>query len=409
MADVWKSLVLDLLILCIFILITATNSQITDDITLNERVHHLQPGTKLRLARTGDRELKIFCYTGRPKHLVNLWQTVLLQLDISSDKYEQYDGGNPKEVITEYEQHRSSWSINLFSWKQKEIKLNPFNESCVGIDSSEGYGIHLNIIRIDYWKVLLLGSGILLFFSARKLSNNSLFYYICGISVGVLASILIVVYMISKLLPKRPVMYGFVIGGWTVGVYFIQLLWENLRVIVVQYQSHAISYVIFTGLVSFVVCYRLGPVTDQRSKNLIKWALQGFALGMIFFSSHFQEATVAIIVIILITYNFPAVWTSKLQAYWKRKFPPKTKLLTEDEYYEQGVRETAKALEELRGYCSSPDCNAWKTVLKLKQPVRFASFMDGTSHLSDEELLEYESEARRPLTEFYTDDSDSDY
>jgi hypothetical protein len=46
------------------------------------------------------------------------------------------------------------------------------------------------------------------------------------------------------------------------------------------------------------------------------------------------------------------------------------KLLTEEEYYEQGVRETAKALNELRGYCSSPDCNTWKTVLKLKEPVR---------------------------------------
>ena len=59
--------------------------------------------------------------------------------------------------------------------------------------------------------------------------------------------------------------------------------------------------------------------------------------------------------------------------YRKRKFPPKTKLLTDDEYHEQGVRETAKALQELRGYCSSPDCNAWKTVLKLKEPVRYCT------------------------------------
>jgi Uncharacterized conserved protein (DUF2215). len=54
----------------------------------------------------------------------------------------------------------------------------------------------------------------------------------------------------------------------------------------------------------------------------------------------------------------------------KRHFPPQAKLLTEAEYYEQGVKETAMALEELREYCSSPDCNAWKTVLKLKEPLR---------------------------------------
>lgn len=69
-----------------------------------------------------------------------------LQLNISSDKYELYDGGSENEVLAEWEQHRSSWAINLFSWKQKTIKLKPFNQSCVGICSSEGYEVHLNII-----------------------------------------------------------------------------------------------------------------------------------------------------------------------------------------------------------------------------------------------------------------------
>jgi hypothetical protein len=58
------------------------------------------------------------------------------------------------------------------------------------------------ISGIDYWRVLLLGAGVLLFISAPKLSNNPLFYYICGISVGLCASFLILIYMMSKLLPK---------------------------------------------------------------------------------------------------------------------------------------------------------------------------------------------------------------
>jgi hypothetical protein len=69
-----------------------------------------------------------------------------LQLDIASDKYELYDGANEYEVLAEYEQHRSSWAISPFSWKQKDIKLNPFNQSCVGIHSSEEYEVHLNIV-----------------------------------------------------------------------------------------------------------------------------------------------------------------------------------------------------------------------------------------------------------------------
>jgi hypothetical protein len=69
-----------------------------------------------------------------------------LQLDIGSDKYELYDGASESEVLAKYEQHRSSWAINPFSWKQKDIKLSPFNKSCVGIHSSERYEVYLNII-----------------------------------------------------------------------------------------------------------------------------------------------------------------------------------------------------------------------------------------------------------------------
>lgn len=52
------------------------------------------------------------------------------------------------------------------------------------------------------------------------LSNSLLFYYICGISVATCASFPILMYMMSKLLPKRPVMYGVVIGGRTVAMKF---------------------------------------------------------------------------------------------------------------------------------------------------------------------------------------------
>lgn len=67
-------------------------------------------------------------------------------MDIVSDKYELYGGANENEVLAEYEQHQSFWAISPFSWKQKDVKLNPFNRSCVGIHSSEGYEVHLNII-----------------------------------------------------------------------------------------------------------------------------------------------------------------------------------------------------------------------------------------------------------------------
>ena len=58
-------------------------------------------------------------------------------------------------------------------------------------------------------------------------------------------------------------------------------------------------------------------------------------------------------------------------AYRRRRFPPKRRLLTMDEYHTQGEVETRKALDELRQYCQSPGCDAWKTVSRLQSPHRY--------------------------------------
>lgn len=52
----------------------------------------------------------------------------------------------------------------------------------------------------------------------------------------------------------------------------------------------------------------------------------------------------------------------------EKTVPPR--LLTEEEYRIQGEVETRKALEELRKYCNSPDCSAWKTVSRIQSPKR---------------------------------------
>ena len=57
----------------------------------------------------------------------------------------------------------------------------------------------------------------------------------------------------------------------------------------------------------------------------------------------------------------------------RRKFPPRVRLMTEEEYFEQGTIETKKALEGLRDFTRSPECNAWKTMSKLKNPLRYVS------------------------------------
>lgn len=52
-------------------------------------------------------------------------------------------------------------------------------------------------------------------------------------------------------------MYGVALCGWTVGVYIIQLLWENVQTIFMHYQNYVFWYIFITGFVSFICKYSL--------------------------------------------------------------------------------------------------------------------------------------------------------
>ncbi|CAH0553365.1 unnamed protein product [Brassicogethes aeneus] len=371
-------------------------------------VYHLEQGVNVKIESSFTKRLNIFCYYGKPKYIIHLWQTVLFKINHPSKDYSRYDGPTEEIVEKEYMKKHYSWSLNIFSTQERNVKLNPFNDSCIGIESKEAYNVTFNIIRIDLWKLLYLIFGVLLFISAPQLSKNTIFYYVCGIIFGICTSLLILIYIASKIIPRKPFMYGVLGCGWTVVIYVLQILWDNIRMILEHYKLYVIWYMLATGFISFILCYRWGPVENERTINLIKWSLQITGLTLMFFSSHFQEAAMAQIVVLILFYNIPKSWFLVPKRYWVRKFPPKVKLLTNDEYYEEGVKETKKALEELRNFCSSPECNQWKMALKLHNVKRFASFVEGNSHLSDDEILEYETSIQGGLTdeedENYTDE-----
>lgn len=52
------------------------------------------------------------------------------------------------------------------------------------------------------------------------------------------------------------------------------------------------------------------------------------------------------------------------------KKKPKLRLLSEDEYIQQAMIETPKALEELQSFCNSPNCDAWKVISRLRDPKK---------------------------------------
>lgn len=50
------------------------------------------------------------------------------------------------------------------------------------------------------------------------------------------------------------------------------------------------------GFVSFAVCYRYGPLVEQRSINILSWVLQLFGLLLVYAGIQVQQVALAIII-----------------------------------------------------------------------------------------------------------------
>lgn len=147
--------------------------------------------------------MNIFCYTGRQKDIASLLQTIKLNIDIDSEDFNLFPGSTPEDVEQAHQNHKSIFSFSLFSTSKKRTAyVNPFNETCVGIETAEEYKVSLNLIRLDFFKLALLVGGILVFFTAPLLSSNNIFFYLSGVSIGNFASVLVLVWFISKLFPR---------------------------------------------------------------------------------------------------------------------------------------------------------------------------------------------------------------
>lgn len=65
------------------------------------------------------------------------------------------------------------------------------------------YFLHNTLfIGIDLWRVIMMASGIALIYASRSLCANPVFFYLCGIIIGVSASFMVLVYYVSKFLPR---------------------------------------------------------------------------------------------------------------------------------------------------------------------------------------------------------------
>lgn len=229
--------------------------------------------------------LRIYCCEGREKIILNLFNTVTFHIEIDDeDAFQQFGiSSDPQKIREDYHNHKSLFSFNLLSRNKKRfLKFNPFNTSCIGIESASEYKVNMQLIRIDFWRVSLMVIGFAFLFLATKFSQNSAFYYLCGVLLGVFASFLVMIYFISKLIPRvsinftnwviywllfsknfvrfwnssksevdnnqkfsfqKTLMYGVMASGWTLAIYFAQMIFENIQPILVTYQTYVFWYI----------------------------------------------------------------------------------------------------------------------------------------------------------------------
>ncbi|XP_068671590.1 nuclear envelope integral membrane protein 1-like [Montipora foliosa] len=211
---------------------------------------------------------------------------------------------------------------------------------------------------------------------------------------------LVVVYILHRLDPWRVDAYAVLTGGWIAGAYLMYRSLPNLNHLSLKHYGWIIGYFVIVGVISFCVCYCYGPVTSDRGLDLMRCILQSIGLFLLYKISRspaFLLYTICSSRIVLYFVRLILRGWFRYRVYYFL-FPPKHMMLSEEEYVVQGSEETKLALQRLREYCLSPECNAWRTIGRLKNPTRFAEFVSTGQDLLEEEVESYEDDPSPLLT-----------
>jgi len=358
--------------------------------------------------------LSIFCYPSVPLSISLFWSSTSMKMDLPSNNYQVYMGPNVTSVVSLAQASQSAWLYSQLPWRSKEFKLSPFENTCIGVQTSEGYTISLQWKHVNYMMMAVTILGLALFWMSSTLCRNTFFHYTTGISLGLLMSIVLLTYLMQRRFKQS--LFSWVGVAYSLSVYLMTRTWFNIKeYLTEQYFPLVVGYVLVAGIISFAVVYRMGPPSNPRTINLIQWSMQFVSLVMVVMSSYHQPASFLLCITILTWSAIPASLKSGVNTQIrKRFFKPQVKLLSEDQYNTQAHEETRKALEQLKSFCRSPASKPWQTVTKLRSPQRFAEFIEGSPHITEAEVMEYSHWDYNTDDEYgddndiYTDDEEAD-
>ncbi|CAP33548.2 Protein CBG15202 [Caenorhabditis briggsae] len=326
---------------------------------------------------------------------------VFLQINLTdSEKYQFYQGSNCTTVQDLYDNDNRYFGLLKRAALLRSHQLSPFNDTIVGVATAEPYEISVLIWKVNYIRVGIYVGAIVLFLLAGKLVRNVLFYYTSGCSFGLLASLLLVAFIVWRVAPKKTIGVPILIGGWSVSLYMLHFAWSNLQSILMEYQKYVIGYFATVLLISMAVCYKRGPPTDARSHDIAQWTLQLVALALVYFSCQVIEVSTGTIVALVVQqlsrgFLFTGLhWYFKgLGSLWRKIFPKTRRLLNEEEYDEIGQKTTREQLAQLREYCKQEGSRPWKIAgnVRSARRRRLARFIEGEDdHITEDEIYAHE-------------------
>ncbi|XP_019409994.1 PREDICTED: nuclear envelope integral membrane protein 2 isoform X1 [Crocodylus porosus] len=293
---------------------------------------------------------------------------------------------------------QSFWQSETF--KETNINIIQYGEKmCFRIQplKNTSYAVSVERNMVDKKLFLLFVAGVFLFYFANTLSRSAVFYYSAGVVLGILATLVFLLLTLKRFIPKHSTFWILMSGCWMSSLYFIYYLQEGMKWLWSEYRIYLLGYFFTVGFISFAVCYKRGPLTNERSITLLTWTLQMIAFLLIYFSVTIPEVAYAIIVVILCSkgLHYPVGVICYVGRKIKNLLKSKKSVfryLTEEEYGDQGETETTKALEELRVLCRDPDFPSWLAVSKLHSPHKFANFVLGSPHVSPAELKTHDEQ-----------------
>ncbi|CAF0717377.1 unnamed protein product [Brachionus calyciflorus] len=345
----------------------------------------------------------IFSVKPHKKEISKIWSTA--QLIVKSEKTCKISEDFNISTLTNSKNQFSFLSAIVSKLKsfqeysdykcQHVILLPLFNNYTIEIEVDGNLDVEYKFTYVDVKLVTLFLLGILLFYSANKLSKNEIFQYFSGTSIGIMGSILLLLILFVRFIPKKSTATLAFLSGSSFFLFIMRWLYLNFKNLTESFQLYIIGYLLLSGIVSATYCYYRGPIKNERGINIINFFLKFFGIALIYLGTSNNLYSISLLIAFFIVnsmYKFKNFGSFGMFRRIKYKyFPEKRKLLTQEEYLRQGQEYTNKALNELREYCTSPECNAWRTISRISQPSKFAKFIsDSSYHLSDEELFEYE-------------------